>query len=65
MRSNGESMAYGNPNATADAILKIVDAENPPLRLFLGQFPLMMVEPAYAKRLETWKEWSEVSASAQ
>ena len=26
----------GDPNATADALLKIVDTENPPLRFFLG-----------------------------
>lgn len=28
---------FGHPAATADAILKLVDAENPPLRLLLGK----------------------------
>lgn len=65
MRENSGSMAFGNPNATADAILKVVDAEIPPLRLFLGKLPLMMIEPTYTKRLDTWKEWSKVSESAQ
>lgn len=62
---NGYSWEMGNPNATADAILKIADAENPPLRLFLGKLPLTMIEPAYKERLETWKQWQEVSESAQ
>lgn len=65
MRANGANMVFGDPNATADAILKVVDVENPPLRLFLGKFPLMMIEPIYNKRLETWKEWQEVSENAQ
>jgi NADP-dependent 3-hydroxy acid dehydrogenase YdfG len=65
MKANGASMLFGNPNATADAILKLVDAENPPLRLFLGKFPLMMVEPAYNRRLESWREWQSVSENAQ
>ncbi|GAB2634917.1 SDR family NAD(P)-dependent oxidoreductase [Belliella aquatica] len=65
MRANGANMVFGDPNATAEAILKVVDVENPPLRLFLGKFPLMMIEPIYNKRLETWKEWQEVSENAQ
>lgn len=62
---NSSSWEFGNPNATVDAILKIADTENPPLRLFLGKLPLMMVEPVYDQRLETWKEWREVSENAQ
>lgn len=65
MLANSQNMVFGNPNATASAILKLVDSENPPLRLFLGKLPLMMVEPTYNKRLETWKEWKEISENAQ
>ena len=65
MKANSTNMTFGDPKATADAILKVVDAANPPLRLFLGKLPLMMVEPTYNKRLETWKEWNEISANAQ
>lgn len=64
MMANSKNMAFGNPNATAVAILKVVDSENPPLRLFLGKLPLMMVEPTYNKRLETWKEWQDISENA-
>jgi NAD(P)-dependent dehydrogenase (short-subunit alcohol dehydrogenase family) len=64
MMANSSSMSVGDPAATAGAILKLVDAENPPLRLFLGKLPLLMIEPTYSKRLETWKEWKEVSENA-
>jgi hypothetical protein len=41
----------GDPNATAAAILKIVDAENPPMRLALGTWMLPRARAAYAERL--------------
>ncbi|MFC4262191.1 SDR family oxidoreductase [Ferruginibacter yonginensis] len=65
MKAASSTMTSGDPNATAEAILKVVDVTNPPLRLFLGKLPLMMIEPTYNKRLETWKEWNEISANAQ
>jgi NAD(P)-dependent dehydrogenase (short-subunit alcohol dehydrogenase family) len=57
--------APGDPTATADAILKIVDAENPPLRVFLGEAPLGIATADYESRLATWNEWQPVSAAAQ
>jgi len=45
----------GDPEATAEAILKLVDAENPPLRLGLGTSILPRARAAYAERLETWE----------
>ncbi|HEU5425320.1 MAG TPA: SDR family oxidoreductase [Actinocrinis sp.] len=55
----------GDPAATGAALLKIVDADNPPLRVFFGTAPLPMVQQAYAERLKIWEEWSEVSVQAQ
>ncbi|MDO6435616.1 SDR family NAD(P)-dependent oxidoreductase [Flavitalea sp. BT771] len=55
----------GDPNATPEALFKIVDAENPPLRLFLGSQNLPWVRAAYAERLATWEAWESVSNSAQ
>jgi|SRR6185437_17097388 len=55
----------GDPAATGAALLKIVDADNPPLRVFFGTGPLPMVQQTYAERLKIWEEWSEVSAQAQ
>jgi NAD(P)-dependent dehydrogenase (short-subunit alcohol dehydrogenase family) len=55
----------GDPVATRGAILKLVDAEKPPLRIFFGEAPLGMAKADYAARLETWEEWNAVSLEAQ
>jgi NAD(P)-dependent dehydrogenase (short-subunit alcohol dehydrogenase family) len=55
----------GDPQATAAAILKLVDADNPPLRLLLGAGPLPMIKKLYEGRLNTWDQWTEVSNAAQ
>lgn len=55
----------GDPQATAEAILKIVDSENPPLRFALGSSVLPMARDTYAGRLATWEAWEAVSNSAQ
>jgi NAD(P)-dependent dehydrogenase (short-subunit alcohol dehydrogenase family) len=54
----------GNPTATADAVLAIVDMDEPPLRLFLGKGPLDMIRVEYAQRLETWEAFDELSRAA-
>jgi NAD(P)-dependent dehydrogenase (short-subunit alcohol dehydrogenase family) len=56
---------YGEPKATADAILQIADANKPPLRIFLGEQPLQWVKSLYQKRIETWEKWQHVSLQAQ
>jgi NAD(P)-dependent dehydrogenase (short-subunit alcohol dehydrogenase family) len=53
-----------DPRATATAILSLVDAADPPLRLFLGTYPYPLAEKAYAQRLQTWRQWQHVAASA-
>jgi NAD(P)-dependent dehydrogenase (short-subunit alcohol dehydrogenase family) len=55
----------GDPNATPEALFKIVDAENPPLRFFLGSQNLPWVRGVYAHRLATWEAWESVADSAQ
>ena len=60
-----KTMKRGDPNATPDAMFKLVDAENPPLRLFLGSHNLPQVRAAYAERLATWEAWHSVAESAQ
>jgi NAD(P)-dependent dehydrogenase (short-subunit alcohol dehydrogenase family) len=54
----------GDPEATAEAILTIVDAADPPLRIFLGVGPLAMIREEYAQRLATWEKWNDVSERA-
>ncbi|MDQ0834564.1 NAD(P)-dependent dehydrogenase (short-subunit alcohol dehydrogenase family) [Streptomyces achromogenes] len=55
----------GDPAAAGPALLKIVDADNPPLRVFFGTAPLHLVPQVYAERLKTWNEWADVSTQAQ
>ncbi len=55
--------SLGDPAATADAMLTLVDAENPPLRLILGTL-LPFVEDIYAQRIKTWQAWQDVSIAA-
>jgi NAD(P)-dependent dehydrogenase (short-subunit alcohol dehydrogenase family) len=55
----------GDPEATGPAILKVVDAKDPPLRIFFGSGGLPMTRAEYARRLETWEKWNEVAVEAQ
>jgi len=59
------NMERGDPAATPEALFQVVDAEQPPLRFFLGSHCLPWVRAAYAERLATWEAWEAVSNSAQ
>jgi NAD(P)-dependent dehydrogenase (short-subunit alcohol dehydrogenase family) len=54
----------GDPKATRTAILKVVDAEQPPLRVFFGRAPLGIATKDYESRLATWNEWQPVALEA-
>ncbi|MEX3105332.1 SDR family NAD(P)-dependent oxidoreductase [Streptomyces sp. ST1015] len=56
---------HGDPAATGAALLKVVNADNPPLRVFFGASPLQIVPQVYAERLKIWEEWADVAAEAQ
>lgn len=56
--------SFGVPEATTDAILKLIDTPNPPLRLFLGKVGLPWVKQVYEQRLAEWEEWQEVAVAA-
>ncbi len=55
----------GDPDATGPAILKVVDAADPPLRIFFGTVGLPLMRTEYAKRIETWEKWNHLSIEAQ
>jgi NAD(P)-dependent dehydrogenase (short-subunit alcohol dehydrogenase family) len=55
----------GNPAASAAALLKVVDAEEPPLRVFFGASPLATAKADYESRLRTWEQWQPVAELAQ
>jgi hypothetical protein len=46
-------------------MLKVVDAKEPPLRIFFGSGGLPLTRKEYAKRIETWEKWNDVSLEAQ
>jgi NAD(P)-dependent dehydrogenase (short-subunit alcohol dehydrogenase family) len=46
----------GDPVASASALLRVVDAEEPPLRVFFGSRPLAIAQADYASRIETWEK---------
>ncbi len=54
----------GDPEATREAVLKVVDAENPPLRVFFGEAPLGIAKADYESRLATWEEWQPLAVQA-
>lgn len=55
---------FGIPEATVEAVLKLIDAPTPPLRLFLGKIALPWVKQVYTDRLATWEEWNDVAVKA-
>lgn len=59
-----KEMAAGDPAAAAQALLKIVDSEKPPLRVFFGTQGYQLIQQAYASRLKTWADWQDLSAEA-
>jgi NAD(P)-dependent dehydrogenase (short-subunit alcohol dehydrogenase family) len=58
------NLERGDPEATAEAVLKLVDTHDPPLRLGLGNTILPRAREAYAARLATWEAWEDVSNAA-
>jgi len=54
----------GTPEATAAVILKLVDAQDPPFRLFLGATANAMIHAEYKKRLDEWDRYNTWSIEA-
>ncbi|WP_333739812.1 SDR family oxidoreductase [Streptomyces sp. IBSBF 2806] len=53
------------PVGFRSAILTLVDAEQPPLRVFFGEGPTQMAPQVYQQRLAEWAEWAHVSKAAE
>jgi NAD(P)-dependent dehydrogenase (short-subunit alcohol dehydrogenase family) len=54
----------GDPAAAAQTLLKIIDSDDPPLRVLFGQGFYPMIQQAYADRLKTWDDGQDLSAEA-
>lgn len=55
---------FGNPQATANVVLNLVDNANPPLRLLFGSVAYPAVKKVYEERLASFAEWKAVSDEA-
>ena len=65
IRSSFKPEDFGDPAATAAAIFKAVDANEPPLRLVLGSTTIAKFKAVYQARLSNWDKWEAVSVAAQ
>ena len=54
----------GDPVATREPVLTLVDSDDPPLRIFFGAVPLGIATADYESRLATWNEWQPLSVAA-
>ncbi|MBB5080877.1 SDR family oxidoreductase [Nonomuraea endophytica] len=60
-----EGSADSEPRLAAEAMLKLVDSPNPPLRLLLGSLVYDLAFSVSQQRMETWAAWEEVSRAAE
>jgi NAD(P)-dependent dehydrogenase (short-subunit alcohol dehydrogenase family) len=60
----GRARPLGDPLATCAAVLEIVDQDDPPLRVFLGDGPLAMATGDYESRLALWRQWDHLAVAA-
>jgi NAD(P)-dependent dehydrogenase (short-subunit alcohol dehydrogenase family) len=54
----------GDPAAAAQVLLKIVDSDDPPLRVLFGKGFHQMLEQVYADRLKTWADGQDLSTES-
>jgi NAD(P)-dependent dehydrogenase (short-subunit alcohol dehydrogenase family) len=54
----------GDPEASGPAVLKLVDADEPPLRCFFGKEAFGIVRPDYESRLANWEKWDWLAVEA-
>ncbi|MEU7458956.1 SDR family NAD(P)-dependent oxidoreductase [Streptosporangium roseum] len=59
-----KTLDVGDPAAAGRALLKVADADNPPLRVFFGTQGNQIVPLVYADRLKTWTDWHDLAAEA-
>ncbi|MEU4472939.1 SDR family oxidoreductase [Micromonospora sp. NPDC023888] len=53
------------PRLAAEALLRLVDSDDPPLRLLLGSMVYDLAFDISRRRMETWAGWEQVSRAAE
>ena len=59
-----QNMKISDPQATAPVMLKLVDMDEPPLRIFFGDGGNGMIHSEYDKRLAEWDKFNDLSLEA-
>jgi NAD(P)-dependent dehydrogenase (short-subunit alcohol dehydrogenase family) len=65
MAARRAQVVLPEPVGFRSAILTVVDAEKPPLRVFFGEGPTLMAPQVYQQRLAEWAQWAHVSKAAE
>jgi NAD(P)-dependent dehydrogenase (short-subunit alcohol dehydrogenase family) len=60
-----EGSIDSDPRLAAEAVLKLVDSDDPPLRLLLGDMVYDLAFALSRQRMDTWAGWEEVSRAAE
>jgi NAD(P)-dependent dehydrogenase (short-subunit alcohol dehydrogenase family) len=65
VRDDRATEVLGDPTATGAVVLKLVDMEEPPTRIFFGSTPLPIAKNDYEARLAQWEKWNNLSVEAR
>ncbi|MEU6232391.1 SDR family NAD(P)-dependent oxidoreductase, partial [Kitasatospora sp. NPDC047058] len=60
-----EGSVDSSPELAAQALLQLVDSDEPPLRLLLGSMVYDLAFDLARKRMDTWAGWEQVSRAAE
>jgi NAD(P)-dependent dehydrogenase (short-subunit alcohol dehydrogenase family) len=63
LRADTDTFEIGDPAATVPALFAVVDAEEPPLRVFFGK-SFEPVREEHMARIAEWERWQDVALSA-
>ncbi|GAB3853149.1 SDR family oxidoreductase [Micromonospora andamanensis] len=64
-RQWAEGSIDSEPRLAAEALLKLVDSDDPPLRLLLGSMVYDLAFDIARRRMDTWAGWEQVSRAAE
>lgn len=60
-----EGSVDSEPRLAAEALMKLVDSDDPPLRLLLGSMIYDLAIDVSRQKMETWAAWESVSRAAE
>jgi NAD(P)-dependent dehydrogenase (short-subunit alcohol dehydrogenase family) len=64
-RQWAEGSIDSDPRLAAEALLRLVDSDDPPLRLLLGSMVYDLAFDISRRRMDTWAGWEQVSRAAE